>query len=211
MSELEPPPEALKDLFAAEKTRPAVDVATRAAVRARVAAAVGGAPLGAVAAGGGIAKALATVALVVAAGAGTFAIVKHVTSGSPPVAAAVPHADVQVEEAAAPAPVMVTAPVTAPPVVETGKPRISTETELLSSAWQALSSGDAEQARSLVASDARLHPHGALAEERDAVDVLALAQLHRTFEARVAAARFVAHYPTSVHRARIETTVQEMP
>lgn len=210
MSELEAPPDELRDLFAAEKTRPAVDVATRAAIRARVAAAVGSAPLGAAAAGGGIAKALATVALVVAAVAGTFAIVKHAGSSAPAVTAA-PRAEVRVEEAPAPVPVVVTAPVSSPPDVVPAKPRVSTEAELLRSAWQSLSRGDGEQARALVASDARLYPHGALAEERDAVEVLALAQLHRTYEARVAAARFVTNYPTSVHRARIETTLQEMP
>jgi hypothetical protein len=76
-----------------------------------------------------------------------------------------------------------------------------------------LSAGQAALARQLVEQDAKLHPDGTLGEERDAVEILALAQLGRMAEARTAGARFIQRYPTSVHRARIERTIdpKEMP
>lgn len=97
--------------------------------------------------------------------------------------------------------------------VESAAASSPSEPELLQRAWTALSAGQAELARQLADQDAQLHPDGALGEERDAVEILALAKLARMDAARAAAARFIQRYPNSVHRARVERTLasQEMP
>jgi hypothetical protein len=82
---------------------------------------------------------------------------------------------------------------------------------LVRRAWVALSSGQPALALQLVDQDASLHPDGVLAEERAAVQIAALAKLHRRTEARAAASRFIALHPTSVHRARIERAIEETP
>src|SRR5262249_1111856 len=82
---------------------------------------------------------------------------------------------------------------------------------LVRRAWVALSSGQPALALQLGDEDASLHPDGVLAEERAAVQIAALAKLHRRTEARAAASRFIALHPASVHRARIERAIEEAP
>lgn len=217
MSELEPPPDELKELFAAERTAPTVDTSTRMASRARLAAAVAGAPLGYSTAGvalASVAKIIATIAIIVAIGAGTAAFLRHASSAPTPKApaiAAIPEESIpapHVEVATSPAPL----PAEPEPPPRVASPPAPSEAELLRRAWTALSAGQAALARQLVEQDAKLHPDGMLGEERDAVEILALAQLDRMDDARAAGARFIQRYPTSVHRARIERTIaKEMP
>lgn len=208
MSELEPLPDELKELFAAERTAPTVDTSTRMASRARLAAAVAGAPLGYSTAGvalASVAKIIATIAIVVAIGAGTAAFLRHASSVPTPRAPAI--ASLPEEPVAPPRVELATSSVPEPPPPRVASPPAPSEADLLRRAWTALSAGQAALARQLVEQDAKLHPDGTLGEERDAVEILALAQLDRMAEARAAGARFIQRYPTSVHRARIERTI----
>ena len=202
---IEPLPPELAKLIAAEHAAPAAGSAVRAIIRAKVAASVAGAPLGAAAGAGafGVGKILAIIAVVV--GAGTIAIVKqtsapapsrsHVTATTPPPIAT----PVATPEPPPPPP---------PPIEETPKPRkVSpappkppSQAELLQEAWSSLAKGDAQHAFELAAKDARLHPDGALAEEREALHVVALAKLGRATEAAAASSTFLTKYPGSIHR-----------
>jgi hypothetical protein len=87
------------------------------------------------------------------------------------------------------------------------------EVHLLRGAWAALNANKGAEALELVRDDERLHRDGVLAEERQALTVLALAQLGRLADARVASSAFIARYPTSVHRARVEraVSIEEIP
>jgi len=246
-------PLELRELIDAERAAPVS--ASRAAVRSRLAASVGGAPLGHAAgaslAGG--AKVLAILALVV--GAGTVATL---TQQASPVTSqearlpAVPRAPVSVSVArpAEPAPpILATHAEIAAPTRTRPSPRVrasletppspfeeavvagpeavsvppvdaartavadrsqiaivASEAKLLHRAWDARGN-DPAQALALVIEDERLHPDGALAEERDALRISVLAKLDRLEDARVAATRFFVRHPDSVHRAMIETSI----
>lgn len=50
-----------------------------------------------------------------------------------------------------------------------------------------------------------LYPHGSLAQERDVMEIDALARLGRTGEARTKAEAFEARYPHSAHESRLST------
>jgi hypothetical protein len=227
----------LEDFFQAERAAPVVDEAARTAARARLAATVGHAPLGHVAAGsalGGAGKVLAVIALTVGVGAGTVAVLKSSTASKPS------HATVQplpiVGEATQderPQPMVVTTQDAAeeprPPreqavPTSTANPpasrRVATSSESstkttdqgshaqrIRDAWNAIRGDEPRRALSLVTDDERVSPEGVLKEEREAIRVLALAALTRVDEARVAAAAFVEHYPASVHRALVERAV----
>ena len=78
---------------------------------------------------------------------------------------------------------------------------------MLGEAWRALAT-DPTRALALVETAPAA---GVLAEEREALRILALAALARGAEARTAADQFLARYPTSFHRARIERATQEIP
>ena len=97
-------------------------------------------------------------------------------------------------------------PVVAPPMES------PSQTDLVQRAWKALSAGEWPHALAIVDEDAHLHPDGQFTEEREVINVLALARLHRAEEANRAAALFIERYPSSVHRARIEQAIrEEMP
>lgn len=224
MSELEPPPAELQELFDADRAEPAASPATRASVRTRVAASVvttaaghAAAAAGAAGALGGAGKALAVVALAVAAGAGTVAMVRHQGRhhAARSVVSRAARPPVRPPDAPAHAPPATPAPASntalAPPAASPAAPVVHApaapppaEADLLKDAWRALSSGDPARALALARKDGALHPEGVLAEEREALEVTALARLHRSDEARAAAARFLAHYPNSIHRALVE-------
>ena len=230
MSELEPPPDALKDLFAADKQAPTIAVSTRAALRSRLAATVGRAPLGHAAAGaalGGASKALAIVAIALAAGAGTAIAVKHARASRPVIQQPAPPQNTAV--VSAPPPVHAHDPAEAaetqksehPPLRSSVQPHPRTEDEttelhnasapsepdLLKRAWTALSAGEPERALQITEQDAQIHPDGVLAEEREAARIVALARLHRMDEARSAASRFLKEHPESIHRALVERAI----
>jgi hypothetical protein len=87
------------------------------------------------------------------------------------------------------------------------------QVEIVRQAWAALSANDPSHALALVDEDAIEHRVGPLAEEREAVRIVALAKLRRTAAARRSASTFLNRYPTSVHRALIERALsaQESP
>lgn len=74
---------------------------------------------------------------------------------------------------------------------------------LIQSAQRALARGDGPAALEALDEHARAHPRGRLLEERQAARVLALCAAGRADEARAAATRFVARYPTSPQAARV--------
>lgn len=82
---------------------------------------------------------------------------------------------------------------------------------LLREAWTSLAAGNADHALALAVRDRALHPDGELVEERDALEIQALAKTGRSSEARAAATRFLTSYPTSIHRARIDRAIEENP
>ena len=231
----EPLPPELAELFAAEKVAPAASQAARIALRARIARSVAHLPLGAGAAVG-VGKLLAILAVVVGAGTGTYAVVRqHATApivapSSPSVAAVVaPPSPVlpspSVEPVAPPTVAPVLPPV--PPVAPVdGSPRIvqakppsttpspapsPTEATLLAQAWSALGASDAALALELAHRDEASHPEGALREEREALEVVALAKLQRRNDAVAAASEFFRHHPHSVHRALVERSLRTEP
>ncbi len=107
----------------------------------------------------------------------------------------------------APAP----APDPAPAAVSAGAPAPSgdaeSEAHLLLRAHEAI---DATPARALALTDehAARFPAGSLGQEREVVAIQALLRLGRVGEARTRAARFVAAFPGSAHRSRVEALVR---
>lgn len=89
-------------------------------------------------------------------------------------------------------------PTPAAPVVDA-----ETEAHFLDRARAALGTAPA-QALSLTEEHARRFPSGALAQEREVVAIQALSRLGRVEAARQRAQRFLAAYPDSVHRRRLE-------
>ena len=200
MTDIEPPTDDLRALFAAERDVSAVE---RAAIRNKLTTSIA-APAPAAAA---IATTkLAWVAAAVIATAAGIWWWTHRDKPAPTVAPPPP----PVLVAPSPEPTLTTtAPEPAvvapePPAAEAppAKPHPS-QADLLAKAWQAVDH-DPKRAIALVELDAKLHPKGALAEERDALHVHALVVLGTYDEARELANRFIARYPASVHRKRVE-------
>jgi hypothetical protein len=211
-------PSELADLFAAERGAPGASPAVRTAVRAKLAAAIAHAPL----AGLGIGKLLAILALTI--GAGTYVALRHssgTADASPPTA----HTTAPAPQPPPPAPhdVAIVAPDLAPPPAPARRPAprhvvaeppaqplpeatvappppAPAQAVLVRDAWLALSANDPRRALDLADQDASIHPDGVLAEEREAIRIVALARLGHIDEARVAASTFLARYPATVHR-----------
>lgn len=120
-------------------------------------------------------------------------------SPAPPVASQPPPAVALPPPPAAPDAVGIAAPATVP------------ESSLLAQAWSALSRRDAARALVLVREGERAYPAGPLSEEREAIRISALAQLHRRDEAHAAAARFLHRYPHSIHRPLVQRALEETP
>lgn len=228
MSDLEPLPADLAALLSAERTAPVADVATRTALRAKLAPAVAtiGKAAAATTALGAATKTLAVLALTFGAGAGAIAIAKH----DAPAPTAPPIIEVRVAEAPvqparkpalveAPAPPTRAAvprsarqvPAAAPEPARKAEPPRPSQAQVLKQAWAALAADDASHALALARDDEALRPSSGLVEERDALTVLALAQLGRVDEARSAAATFHSHHPDSIYRTQIERAVKETP
>ena len=83
-------------------------------------------------------------------------------------------------------------------------PAPRSQNDLLADASRALSVGDGALALALIDEDARAHRDGPLGEEREALRVSALSALGRRTEAADAAARLLAKYPRTIHRALAE-------
>lgn len=117
-------------------------------------------------------------------------------------------AAVAASASAAPQPsVVAAAPVAAPAPASS----LVLELDLIREAHAAMQSGDAARALVLVDEHARRHPAGALAEEREALRVLALCRLGRAAESRAAADRFLKAFARSPHASRVRATCAESP
>jgi hypothetical protein len=81
----------------------------------------------------------------------------------------------------------------------------SAETELLTAAATALNSGDSAAALSYIATDRAHEPAGALAEERDALEIQAFAKAERWVDLRTASEAFFVRYPRSLHTSSIQS------
>ncbi|MDB4953516.1 MAG: hypothetical protein JWO36_1085 [Myxococcales bacterium] len=230
MSEQALPPE-LEELLDAERAVAPATASLRIAVRARVTASVGHAPLGHSLAGaalGGVGKVIAVVAIVVGVG-GTVALIHRRGSEDGETRASKPSAGPVIPSPTPVAPSL--DPLTstrAEPSTRAGSgthvatvPRstrpepvhspiaqsLPSQAELLREAWAAVSRGEAARALDLADQDEHSHPSGALDEERAALRIVALAKLERRDEARTAASLFLTDHPDSVHRALIERTI----
>jgi hypothetical protein len=201
-------PADLAALIAAERAAPTASSAVRIAIRAKVATAVAGAPLGVAATGLGIGKVLAIVALTVSAGTATVAAIKahgaqHEVARATPVTEVVArHVDPPVPEIRAEVRAPVVSVQATPPVARSRPVAhvvVPSQAERVKRAWDALSAGDPREALALVELDTAEHPTGVLSEERDAVQVVALARLGHLDEATRAATAFRIRYPTSIH------------
>jgi hypothetical protein len=233
------PPE-LGELIAAERAaNAATSAASRLAVRARLTVSVGKAPLGHAVAGsalGGTGKAIAILAITLAAGGGAALVLRGNDPGPQRTAQAPRIHEVQRSEAAAPVrtePVVATAALETVVEAEAVAPAIQraapgkrpvmpepsakpepaapapSQAELVREAWAAVSAGSARRALDLADQDLRAHPNGPLSEERDALRVVALGNLGDA-SARDAASQFLVNYPTSVHRALIQRAISQV-
>jgi hypothetical protein len=81
------------------------------------------------------------------------------------------------------------------------------ELRLLHPAREAIGRGDFVLALAATAAHERRFPHGRLAEEREALRIVALAGARRASEARAAAEAFHGHFPSSLLRKRVDEAV----
>ena len=163
---------------------------------------------------------------IVGAGVAVFIAAAALTRPAPQVAprpapVATPRASEVVRDASVVTPVVapvvtpVAAPVVTPTVAPVATPTVARprrveadddlagELVLIQQAQRALARGDGDAALAALDAHARAHPHGRLAEERQAARVLALCATGRADEARAAATRFLIRYPTSAQAARV--------
>ncbi len=133
-----------------------------------------------------------------------------------PIAAATPAAEVQpavvepqaaqpVVEPSSPGPSAVVR--SAPVVRRAAAPALHEERVGLDEARAALADGRTAQALKMLEQHARSHPKGQLAEERDALHVMALVKAGRRPAARAAAAQFHARHPNSVMSGAVDAAL----
>jgi hypothetical protein len=201
MTEMEPPSDDLRALFAQERDISDVE---RVAIRQKLAVSVAAPPAATATI---VSSKLVWIAAAVLAAA---ASIWWVTQRNEPATTPVPPVIIEPAPILAPEPrITETSPEPAPPAPEaavvTPEPAAAApaQAELLAKAWQALDK-DAAGALTLVELDAKLHARGALSEEREALHIFALVKLGRRDQARALADKFLALYPSSVHRATIE-------
>jgi hypothetical protein len=214
--ELEPLPSDVLAHLAQAKSIPRVDEDRRAAIAAATFAAIGGGGGG----GGGAPAKAALGTKAIAALLGTFALGAIVgitldrSLTPPPVAAPVVTVIARAPDTiakpvasdAVPASSLPDAPRAAATVVTEAPSApaapsargLAAERALLDVARSALARGEAGDALAAADRHAREYPEGALAEERDAIAIRALAALGRRPEAKTRAAAFERRYPKSL-------------
>ncbi len=99
------------------------------------------------------------------------------------------------------------APVSRPPPSSPSRDQLTAERQLLDLARGALEREEPQAALDATARHERGYPNGALAQEREAIAIRALALLGRTTEARARADRFRSRFPQSLLLPTIESTV----
>jgi hypothetical protein len=216
MSEHDPVPQELAALFEAERTAPAGDARARELVRGRLASIVpvasGKAAAGATTFLTGTGKIIAVVAISIGVGATAIGVARRSEPASTPrpprqLVEATPLGAEPIRDHVATREEPVTA-ISVPAAVVQAPP---SEASLITSAWSALSAGDADRALELTNDAERWHPHGALVEEREALRIRAFAKLGRVADVKSAAQKFLSEYPHSVHRKSIEHAIQGDP
>jgi hypothetical protein len=226
MSDLDPD---LRDLFDAERARPGMPAAARERVLSRLAPVVGAAPAPDPAPAPSIPT--STLLTVTAFGAGILAGVAGYAGLSSPAPAAlrdgmappavvlvvhtttrevVPDAaEAPVAEDAPSAPVAEAASATASARAPSGRDTdLAAERAVLEVARTALARGDHDAALAALAGYTRKFPQGRLREERDSLQVHALAAAGRKDEARAEADRFRARTPDSMLLPGVEEAVR---
>jgi hypothetical protein len=206
MTEIEPPTDDLRALFARERDVSALD---RVAIRTKLAGTIA-APAPATAAIAGT-KLVWIAAAAIATAAGIWWLTHRGDDAPAPRAPTIETAP----PAPAPEPSIATtapeAPVAAPAPQAQAEPPVAKPTpsqaELLAKAWKALPQ-DPAQALALVELDRRVHAKGELAEERESLRIQALVALDRGAEAQQLATEFLARYPQSVHERRVKAVLR---
>jgi hypothetical protein len=92
-----------------------------------------------------------------------------------------------------------------PPVPESSKgvSKLERERELVSFAQKAIAGASYTRALDLLDEHARQFPHGAMAEDRDALRVVALCRAKRFEDAERRRAQFFRRWPKSLHASRV--------
>jgi hypothetical protein len=103
-----------------------------------------------------------------------------------------------------PEPVLVPAPV----LPSSGSARLAEQQALLDQARASLRRGDGAGALAIVTGHERLHPVTALAEERDAIEILALVMVGRADDAWLRAEAFAKRHPTSLFLPSIQRSLR---
>jgi hypothetical protein len=88
--------------------------------------------------------------------------------------------------------------------------RLAAELALIEEARRALAARNPQRALELARRHARLHPSGTLAEEREAIEAVALCELGRP-RGRVVADRFLREHPRSTHIDRVRSACIHAP
>jgi hypothetical protein len=219
-------PARLRELIAAERSAPVANEAVRAAIGAKLTGTLGIAPAAAIGAKGLVALKLVTiVGAVIGASAAIKALhapdgrvaevpalstpvtlSEELERGSNPVVvsrhevAPSTHVDPLLQKRVEPPSQerVSSSPRTVPRHARMAPPARS-QRELLADATRSLST-DPMRALRFLDEDARVHPDGALAEERDALRLQCLLALGRADDARAAARRFITAYPNTIHQ-----------
>ncbi|MBK7860529.1 MAG: hypothetical protein IPJ65_18375 [Archangiaceae bacterium] len=207
MNELEPLPEELQRLLARTAPQAPLAGAAKARLWGRLSASAAALPAGSAAATAALLKwplLAATLGLGVGAG---VALDRFAFAPEPRVVVRTEVVKVEVPTPAPPPPAPTEAARPAPPrpvARTTPAPITADERQLIEAARTALIKRDAAAALNALARHRRSFAQGQLAEERDGLEVQALAQLGRRDEARTAARRFLASWPDSVFAPAVE-------
>jgi hypothetical protein len=203
----------LDTLLAAEREIPKAPPTVRARVRDRLHATLGLAPLVPTAATTATGSALLKLSLVALIAAATTGVYFATRSPSPPPAPTPAPSVTPEPEPAPPPPSQAPAPSPPPPSPPPSPPRadLAAERALLERARESLLASDAPRALVTLNDHARRFPRGQLAEEREALTILALARSNQPERARTRAERFLTAHPQSLHRAVVESALKELP
>lgn len=232
--ELEPMSPQLRELLEAERPLDSVPAPTRAKLYGKLSATLGVAAVGAAAghavATGNAASVMATTKAVIAAvafsvggavGAGVHAVVSKPPPPPPPIVLRVevpvptpPPAPTLAVEPEAPPPQVAMKPsprVPAPAPAPKRSGELGAERSLIERARAALSRNEPAAALAALADHRREHPDGQLAEERTALQIIALTQTGRREDARALAAEFRAKWSQSLMMPAVDAASPRPP
>jgi hypothetical protein len=239
MSERTPPlPPELDELIAADARATLGTDREQKAIRARVLATLGLVPPGGGSPGpsgsassgiGGAAKGLLAIAIVTGGSVGGYLLLRDGSEATQPTraqvttpaaettlheepatevpAAALPTPEPQVTATPAAAKTRRDPPKSARAPATRAEPPV--ESDLIEAAWSALARKDSAAVFAALRRHQCHYPSGRLAEEREALRVLALARAGQSEQARERADAFQSEYPKSIHLAAIEAALRK--